>query len=194
MGNHPAHAPVAAPVPAAAAAAAAPLALRPAPPGTAHLREFVYGHPIRCPACDKLTRPRDMRIVVGCFREHVRAHARRGCPGHGILAAALERHQCPVCEHGGGAVGGNLELLLNHMRLHGGVREVQVQQTAEPSAPPAPTTDQISAMCYAMAHSGNLPGVMEYLDMGADPNLGGDDGYTPLMAAAQHGHEVRREL
>ncbi|MGH9210250.1 MAG: ankyrin repeat domain-containing protein [Acidimicrobiales bacterium] len=64
------------------------------------------------------------------------------------------------------------------------------------SALPTPRGDQVANLppLVAAAWAGQVGSALRLLDAGADPNLAGDQAFTPLLAAAARGDQVMVEL
>eukprot|EP00040_Diaphanoeca_grandis_P006108 m.35965 g.35965 ORF g.35965 m.35965 type:complete len:358 (+) comp17228_c1_seq1:170-1243(+) len=146
-----------------------------------------------CPACARMFRPRSQNAedTVKAIKAHMKAMGNNGCQVHAAVSLATTQRQCPACvtrfvsrEHA-------WEHLLdawgepNHARFR-----TQARQGRGPDARAMVVVDPVriqERLLYAACQNGEHNVVRHYLDHGVSPNNGGEDGWTPLMAAASKG-------
>lgn len=169
---------------------------------------------INCPACPRVLRPRsnDPEACWKSLRQHVKHLGNHGgCLSHKRISEAMFQHPsratCPVCCE----VFTSFKDAVVHMssaqdeahaafRYHDAQDDNDVEMRAAIALSLAPgcvtvhrahsTTALTRASgLYAAAKSGRTGAVRMLLSDGADPNGGGEDGFTPLMTASEAGHE-----
>jgi hypothetical protein len=149
-----------------------------------------------CPGCSKVFRPRTMteNACWDSVAAHISEISRQGCHSHRAIHSALYKRPfgCPGCPD---IFGSKIEALQhlactiddNHSRFK--IRQedgviIRAQRQTRPSAP-AP---RLASELYSAAKSGDIDSVRTLLGLGLNPNHGGEDGFTPLMTAAEAGH------
>ena len=158
---------------------------------------------VHCPACPRVLRPRsdDPEACWTSLKQHLKTVGSR-CASHKRASEALFTRtpaRCPVCRE---AFTSAKEAVIHCCSAPDGAH------VAFRSAPPArmdaheavvreqkeaavfTAALKLASKMYAAAKSGRSDEVMEHLRNGADPNGGGEDGFTPLMTACEAGHEA----
>ncbi len=150
-----------------------------------------------CPGCSKVFRPRTV-VESACWDSvttHISELSRRNCYTHKEIHSALYRRPfgCPGCPE---IFSSKIEALQhltcatddNHSRFK--LRQEDggssTAQRRERPANPAPTRS--TSELYSAAKSGYVETVRMLLSSGLNPDQGGEDGFTPLMTAAEAGH------
>ena len=156
-----------------------------------------------CPGCSKVFRPRTV-TADACWdsvSSHLKTKSRQGCTVHMAIHTALYRNPfgCPACNQiFSTKVGGMVHLSSMNDDSHYRFKIVDVNSSnlaplvlnniAELSSTPVVRGTGLAGQLYSAAKSGNLDSVRRLLEAGVDPNSGGEDGFTPLMTAAEAGH------
>lgn len=153
----------------------------------------------QCPVCAHVLRPRsvDPESCWKSLRQHVSAKARE-CVYHQQLRENIFHHParatCAVvscrqifysvkdaCIHMCSATDEAHMSFREQASTGADVRRAHARVVRE--------THIVSAGLYAAAKSGRAEEVRMHLLSGIDPNVGGEDGFTPLMTASEAGHE-----
>eukprot|EP00038_Savillea_parva_P031620 m.88806 g.88806 ORF g.88806 m.88806 type:complete len:361 (-) comp9771_c0_seq7:1867-2949(-) len=151
---------------------------------------------MKCPCCDRVFRPRSQarEVSLKAVANHLKAKGKNGCEAHQAVATAtMQRRGCPACAsrftshedawwHLMDAAGDP-----EHDRYRRpGVGEPVHAMGGGRGALIDPVRAQ-ERLLYAAAQNGEPAVVCQYLDRHTSPNNGGEDGWTPLMAAAARG-------
>jgi len=163
-----------------------------------------------CPVCARSFRPRSLSHAWESVLKHISTRSRQGCMPHRHVHEALHRGSsrqrrtpgCPGCPQVFSCVSDACTHLMvspdaNHAVFHTQDRPwamapssgnthrwgAEWDETEIPSVPDTPEQE-----LYGYAKAGDFDGVKRLLDSGLDPDAGGEDGYTPLMTAAEAGH------
>eukprot|EP00049_Salpingoeca_infusionum_P014879 m.284616 g.284616 ORF g.284616 m.284616 type:complete len:348 (+) comp15766_c0_seq3:152-1195(+) len=164
-----------------------------------------------CPVClpSRELRPRDPGQVLQSFKQHCKSRGRQGCQQHRAMTQRLFAHagpaQCFACDY----THPNWDQVIYHI----GQRHGQAVQAAVPAGAAVHDggrrrrqfnvvrgaqggaqrrrDEELRAQQSTFYHNckiGLAREVQRMLAEGLDPNLGGEDGYTPLMTACEAGH------
>jgi uncharacterized C2H2 Zn-finger protein len=155
----------------------------------------------KCPGCTKVFRPRT-NTANACWESvsvHMSEKSRQGCSIHRSIHTALYRHPygCPGCSQ----IFHSKESSLIHLDSMNDDQHARFKLREGEASPPmdiAATqqiarrrgreTDTLASQLYSAAKSGNTNTVRFLLECGVNPDAGGEDGFTPLMTAAEAGH------
>ena len=154
---------------------------------------------INCPACPRVLRPKsfDPEACWKSLKQHVKhLGGHGGCLSHKRISEAMFQHPsratCPVCcEVFTSFKDAVVHLSSAQDEAHAAFRALERRQREEArtAREEARTTLTRASGLYAAAKSGRTDAVRTFLCDGADPNGGGEDGFTPLMTASEAGHE-----
>merc|ERR1711970_1218387 len=158
---------------------------------------------VHCPACHRILRPRsnDPEACWASLKQHLKTVGSR-CASHKRASEAFFARtpaRCPVCSEG---FSSTKEAVIHccsapdeaHVAFRSApparmdAHEAVVREQKEAAVITAAL--KLASKMYAAAKSGRSDEVMEHLRNGADPNGGGEDGFTPLMTACEAGHEA----
>eukprot|EP00035_Acanthoeca_spectabilis_P012154 m.215931 g.215931 ORF g.215931 m.215931 type:complete len:360 (+) comp15544_c0_seq11:42-1121(+) len=148
----------------------------------------------QCPCCDRVFRPRAQcrAATLTAIASHLKAKRKNGCEVHqAVCDATMRRRGCPACP----ARFDTAEDAWFHLVDASGEAEHDRYRTVAGAANGRAAVarqieDPVRArerLLYAAAQNGEAEVVRQYLERGASPNNGGEDGWTPLMAAAARG-------
>ena len=158
---------------------------------------------VHCPACPRILRPRsnDPEACWASLKQHLKTVGSR-CASHKRAREAFFARtpaRCPVCSEGFSSA---KEAVIHccsapdeaHVAFRSApparmdAHEAVVREQKEAAVITAAL--KLASKMYAAAKSGRSDEVMAHLRNGADPNGGGEDGFTPLMTACEAGHEA----